>query len=177
MYISKTDIEDRAILNGMDQYGHDPQEDNTHMFMTDAEDQLTEEHIWDAYQLHEETVVALSDQGILGASDLAWKLISGMGPDDECCHDDSEVAFYYREWEIKFYGFQWRFDHQIDNETFWDTDLLPGIAECDLIDNKPLNIINRYGREANLNDLQRAMLDITLLRFTRIIINKAKGQE
>ena len=177
MYISKTDIEDRALLNGMPFHQPvNPIDDTSDNFMEAAEEQLIEEHIWNAYQLHEETVVALSDQGILGASDLAWKLISGMGPDDECCHDD-EGTFYYREWEIRFYGFQWRFDHQIDNETFWDTDLLPGIAECDLIDNKPLNMINRYGREANLNDLQRAMLDITLLRFTKIITNKAKGQK
>ena len=176
MYISKTDIEDRAILNGMEQYGHDPQDDDTHMFMTDAEDQLNEEDIWLIWELHELTVMALADQNLLGASDLAWKLLSGMMvDDDECANDSGE--FFYREWEVKSYGNAgWRFDHMLDNETFWDIDITNGLAECDLIDANPVNMINYYGRNANLTELQRAMLDIMLLKYTVTILERVKGE-
>ena len=172
MYISKTDIEDRALLNGMAQYGHDPQEDNTHMFMTDAEDQLTEEHIWSVFELYEATVEALNDQYTSNFEQIAWKMMSGMGPDDECCTDDAG-EFYYNQWGIKFFGsLGWRFDHQYENKRFWDIDLMRGMLECDNVDNTALNLVTKFHKDADLNDIEKVMLSAMMVRYTKLFIDK-----
>ena len=172
MYISKTDIEDRAILNGMGQYGHDPQEDGTHMFLTVAEDDLNEEHIWSVFELYEATVEALNDQYTSNFEQIAWKMMSGMGPDDECCTDDAG-EFYYNQWGIKFFGsLGWRFDHQYENKRFWDIDLMRGMLECDNVDNTALNLVTKFHKDADLNDIEKVMLSAMMVRYTKLFIDK-----
>ena len=173
MYISKTDIEDRALLNGMPFHQPvNPIDDTSDNFMEAAEEQLIEEHIWAIYELYEEAVEALNDQYTDFVQEIAWKLLSGMGPDDECVTDRAG-EFFYREWEIMFYGNAgWRFDHHDGRKNFWDISLMNGLLACDDFDNDLVYMIDHYGRDANLNELQRAMLDIALFKYTNLLLSR-----
>ena len=173
--ISKTDIEDRAILNGMAQYLHDPQEDDTHMFMTDAEDQLNEEDIWLIWEMHEQASLLLAKEHDPTPDVTAWKFLSGMGADDECVESDGN--WFYRDWEIGLIDGEWAFDHRYDSAKFLDVDLMEGLDTCDQYDQQLESLKKAFTRTLSPAQVLKFERVVKAVSSTGYIAGLDKAQE